>query len=52
MLPEAPGTPKKEETLVVEASVKPMINLVWTGTVTLVIGFFLTILRRVQEARL
>jgi cytochrome c-type biogenesis protein CcmF len=39
------------ETLVVEASIKPFINLVWMGTVTLVVGFFLTIVRRVQEAR-
>lgn len=42
----------KKETLVVEASIKPMINLVWMGTVTLIIGFLLTIIRRVEEARL
>ncbi len=41
----------KVETLVVEASIKPYINLVWMGTVTLVVGFILTIVRRVQEAR-
>ena len=41
----------KSETLVVEASIKPFINLVWMGTVTLVVGFVLTIIRRVQEAR-
>ena len=40
------------ETLVIEASVKPYINLVWMGTITLAIGFFMTILRRVDEARL
>jgi cytochrome c-type biogenesis protein CcmF len=40
----------KRETLVVEASVKPYINLVWMGTITLVVGFVLTILRRVREA--
>lgn len=40
------------ETLVVEASIKPYINLVWMGTITLAIGFFLTILRRVEEAKL
>jgi cytochrome c-type biogenesis protein CcmF len=45
------STPKKEETLVVEASVKPMINLVWAGTITLIIGFLLTIVRRSEEAR-
>ncbi|MBI4548880.1 MAG: cytochrome c biogenesis protein CcsA [Ignavibacteriae bacterium] len=41
----------KGETLIVEASIKPYINLVWMGTVTLVVGFVLTIIRRVQEAR-
>jgi len=40
------------ETLVVEATIKPYINLVWMGTITLAIGFFMTILRRVEEARL
>jgi cytochrome c-type biogenesis protein CcmF len=41
---------QKPETLIVEASVKPMINLVWAGTVTLIVGFLLTIFRRVQES--
>jgi cytochrome c-type biogenesis protein CcmF len=50
--PRDPSVPVKDETLVVEASIKPYINLVWVGTVTLVIGFFLTILRRVSESRL
>jgi cytochrome c-type biogenesis protein CcmF len=50
-LPVDDSTPKKEETLVVEASVKPMINLVWAGTITLIIGFLLTIARRSEEAR-
>jgi cytochrome c-type biogenesis protein CcmF len=45
-----PSQPRAE-TLVVEASIKPYINLVWMGTVTLVVGFILTIVRRVQEAR-
>jgi cytochrome c-type biogenesis protein CcmF len=44
------GKPKNE-TLIVEASIKPYINLVWMGTVTLVVGFIITIVRRVQEAR-
>ncbi|HLX11535.1 MAG TPA: cytochrome c biogenesis protein CcsA, partial [Bacteroidota bacterium] len=42
----------KVDTLVVEASIKPFINLVWMGTVTLLVGFILTIVRRVQEATL
>jgi cytochrome c biogenesis factor len=46
------SVPKREETLVVEASIKPMINLVWAGTITLIVGFLLTILRRSGEARL
>jgi cytochrome c-type biogenesis protein CcmF len=51
VLPADAANPGKEETLVVEASVKPMINLVWAGTITLIIGFLLTILRRTEEAR-
>ena len=51
-LPDNAASPKKAETLVIEASIKPYINLVWVGTVTLVVGFFLTIIRRVEEARL
>ncbi len=46
-----PDAKPKPETLVVEASIKPYINLVWMGTVTLVVGFALTIFRRVAEAR-
>lgn len=50
VFPEDPSARGTGETLIVEASVKPLINLVWMGTVTLVIGFLLTIIRRVQEA--
>ena len=41
-------TPDKDkiETLVLTASIKPYINLVWSGTVVLVIGFFLSLLKR------
>jgi cytochrome c-type biogenesis protein CcmF len=35
-----------KEILIVEASVKPFINLVWIGTVLVLFGFFLAILRR------
>jgi cytochrome c-type biogenesis protein CcmF len=49
--PSATSSKPKAETLVIEASVKPYINLVWMGTITLVVGFVLTIMRRVQEAR-
>ncbi|HAL56605.1 MAG TPA: cytochrome C biogenesis protein, partial [Bacteroidetes bacterium] len=50
--PDAAGATRKGETLLVEASVKPYINLVWVGTVTLVVGFLLTIVRRIKEAGL
>jgi cytochrome c-type biogenesis protein CcmF len=49
--PAAAAGKPKNETLIVEASIKPYINLVWMGTVTVVIGFIITIVRRVQEAR-
>lgn len=42
-------TPKADETLVLTASVKPFINVLWTGTVVLVLGFFLSILKRRKE---
>ena len=39
----------KAETLVVEASIKPFINLVWIGTFALIGGFLITIVRRIKE---
>ena len=51
-LPLSAAQQARGETLVVEASIKPYINLVWMGTITLAIGFFMTIIRRVEEARL
>lgn len=41
--------PKADETLVLTASVKPFINVLWTGTAVLVIGFFLSIIKRRKE---
>ncbi len=48
------GPAKNSDTdvLVVEASVKPYINLVWSGVIILLVGFIVTIVRRAQEARL
>jgi cytochrome c-type biogenesis protein CcmF len=43
--------PHKQETLVIEASFKPYINLVWLGTFTILVGFIMTIVRRAREAR-
>jgi len=40
-----------EETLVITASVKPFINILWIGTVVLVFGFFVSILRRRKELK-
>jgi cytochrome c-type biogenesis protein CcmF len=51
-VPQDGSGPARAETLVIEASIKPLINLVWIGTITLVVGFMLTIIRRVEEARL
>ena len=39
------------DVLIVEASVKPLINLVWAGVIILLVGFLITIIRRSQEAR-
>jgi cytochrome c-type biogenesis protein CcmF len=38
--------------LVVEASIKPYINLVWNGVIIMLVGFLVTTVRRTQEARL
>jgi cytochrome c-type biogenesis protein CcmF len=41
--------PKSDETLVLTASVKPFIGVLWTGTCVLVLGFFLSIMKRRKE---
>lgn len=38
------------EVLVVEASVKPLISLVWGGTLVIMLGFAFTLMKRLQEA--
>jgi cytochrome c biogenesis factor len=38
------------EALVVEASVKPFMNLVWSGTILLFIGLVISMLHRKREA--
>lgn len=40
------------DVFIVEASIKPFINLVWSGVLILVLGFIITIVRRTQEAAL
>ncbi|MCX6151833.1 MAG: cytochrome c biogenesis protein CcsA [Ignavibacteriales bacterium] len=38
------------ETLMVEASVKPFINLVWLGVIFTAMGFFISAIRRAKES--
>jgi cytochrome c-type biogenesis protein CcmF len=40
------------DVLMAEASVKPFINLVWSGVIIVIVGFLITIVRRAQEASL
>ena len=42
----------QEDILIVTASVKPFISVLWIGTAVLVIGFFIAIIRRRKELRL
>ncbi len=51
LIPAGDGAVGKDETLVIEASVKPFINLVWVGTITLMVGFVVTIIRRVTDTQ-
>jgi cytochrome c-type biogenesis protein CcmF len=41
---------QQPETLVVEASVKPYINLVWIGTILMMVGFIFSIVNRSKES--
>jgi len=44
------NTPQKD-VLIIEASVKPYINLVWLGTIMMMFGFLISVVRRLEEAR-
>ncbi len=46
-----PPTQQAPETLVLTASVKPFINLVWGGTVVMVLGFFLALTARYKRIK-
>ncbi len=48
---EKPQTQEKKEILAVSASVKPFVGLVWLGTVVIVIGFFISMIRRTKESQ-
>lgn len=48
-LTNAGGGTSRPEILMVEASVKPFINLLWGGTVLMMVGFVLAIVKRWRE---
>ncbi len=39
----------KKEVLSIEASIKPFINLVWSGVILMVIGFIISVVKRTKE---
>ncbi|MCH8034132.1 MAG: cytochrome c biogenesis protein CcsA [Bacteroidetes bacterium] len=39
-----------QEVLYVSASIKPFISLVWIGVVVMVVGFFISVMRRLKES--
>lgn len=45
------STPKVKETLTVDASIKPFINLVWLGTLIMVLGYIISAMRRTKESQ-
>jgi cytochrome c-type biogenesis protein CcmF len=45
---EAASKPK--EVLSISASTKPFVNLVWTGILIMVFGFFISVARRLKES--
>lgn len=49
MKKEHDETKVTEESLIITASIKPFINILWAGTVVLVAGFFISIIRRRKE---
>jgi cytochrome c-type biogenesis protein CcmF len=46
--PKSDNTP---ETLVLTASIKPFINLVWGGTIVMVLGFFFSLINRYRKLK-
>ncbi|MDP4191101.1 MAG: cytochrome c-type biogenesis CcmF C-terminal domain-containing protein [Bacteroidota bacterium] len=48
---ESQTTVQPKEVLSIEASVKPLISLVWTGVLLMVMGFLVSVLRRSKESR-
>lgn len=46
----AQGMSESVESLVVEASIKPFVILLWTGTAIMTIGFLVAVIKRAKEA--
>jgi len=46
-----PAPSQTRETLIIEASVKPFVGFVWLGTLVLICGVIVSIIRRAKEAR-
>jgi cytochrome c-type biogenesis protein CcmF len=46
-----PSKPEAPETLVLTASIKPFINLVWGGTIVMVLGFYLALVTRYRRMK-
>lgn len=49
LVDNAPKAPPKE-TLSIQASIKPFISLVWIGVLIMVLGFFVSVGRRLKES--
>ena len=41
---------ESNEVLSVTASIKPFVNLVWAGVAIMVVGFFVSMVRRLKES--
>lgn len=41
----------KTEVLSIEASIKPFINLIWSGVILMVIGFMIAVVKRTKETK-
>jgi len=48
---QSQSTTVAKETLSVEASIKPFINLVWAGVLVMVFGFVISVVRRTKESQ-
>lgn len=47
---EKSASTKPQEILTISASTKPFVNLVWTGVLIMVFGFFISVARRLKES--